>query len=397
VEANIVLKRIIPLVVVGFLLVAFAVAPALAYLSVGTTAPNFTLSDLSNNAHTLSDYRGKVVVFDFFSPYCGYCQQDTRENLIPLYNTYYKNNPNVQFFSIESTGASVSTIQSVYLGATGPIPWPILTYGGQVANTYGIPIYPTIYVIDPAGKVALVDPYPIDAATLKSTIDRLLGPAPTTPAPTTFDLSAVSQSVNPTAAVRITGMLRTGVTGLSGQPVELWVKSGTGAWSKVATGRTGTGKNAGWVNWHVGATGQVAQTNQYYLMFQGAGAYAAAKSNVITIKYENTKTTPYQTTLFAYAPKQVVAHGTTNTMYANLQSGATPLTGKYVYVWKWSGGKWVIVSRIITRTAAQSPGAGWAQADYRWNYVGKGLYQFTFFGSSPYDRSTSNAVQLIWT
>ena len=215
--------------------------------------------------------------------------------------------------------------------------------------------------------------------------------------PTTFNLLAASQSVNPTATVRLTGMLRTGATGLSGQPVELWVKSGTGAWSKAATGKTGTGTNAGWVSWSVGATGHVARTNQYYFFFPGTGTDAAAKSNVVTIKFENTKTTPYQTTLFAYAPKQVVAHGTTNTMYAKLQSGATPLTGKYVYVWKWSGGKWVVVSRIITRTAAQSPGAGWALAAYKLNNAGTGLYQFTFFGPSPYDRSTSNAVQLIWT
>jgi cytochrome c biogenesis protein CcmG, thiol:disulfide interchange protein DsbE len=401
-EANIVLKRIIPLVVVSFLVIAFTVAPALALLPMGQTAPDFQLYDLSNNARKLSDYRGKVVVFDFFSPYCGYCQQDAKNNLVPLYNTYYKNNANVQFLSIETSGASVSTIQSVYLAATGPIPWPILRNGGNVAAAYGIGVEPTVYVIDQAGKVALAMPYPINVATLKSTIDKLLGPVPTTPAPTTFDLAAPSQSVNPSTAVRLTGMLRTGATGLSGQPVELWVKSGTGSWSKVGRGTTGTGTSAGWVNWRVGATPQVAQTNQYYLMFQGTGAYAAAKSNVVTIKFENTKTTPYQTTLLAYAPKQVVAHGTTNTMWVKLMHGQTPLTGQYVYVWKWSGGKFVIVSRIITRTAAQSPGAGWAQADYRWNYVGTGMYKFVYYGTSPsgktsYARSESNAVQLIWT
>jgi C1A family cysteine protease len=215
--------------------------------------------------------------------------------------------------------------------------------------------------------------------------------------PTTFNLMPASQSAQPNANVQLTGYLRTGATGIGGQPVELWAQSGAGAWSKVGTGRTGTGASAGYVTFNVGATPQVAQTNQYYLMFQSAGAYAAAKSNVITIKFESAKTTPYQTALYAYAPKPVVPHGTTNTMYVKLTSGATPLTGQYVYVWKYSGGKFVIVSRIITRTAAQSPGAGWAQADYRLNNVGTGLYQFTFFGSSPYDRSTSNTVQLRWT
>ncbi len=203
--------------------------------------------------------------------------------------------------------------------------------------------------------------------------------------PTTFGLSAASQSVKPNAMVRLTG------TGLPGQPVELWVKLGAGNWYKAATRTTGTG---GVISWDVWSPDHVARAVQYYLLFQGTGTYAAAKSNVLTIKYENTKTTPYQTALYAYAPKPMVAKGTTNQMWVRLSNGNTPLTGKHVYVWKWSGGKWVSVSRIITRTGDQ---AGWAQTDYRWNYVGTGLYQFTFFGSSPYDRSTSNAVQLIWT
>jgi thiol-disulfide isomerase/thioredoxin len=155
------------------LFVTFTVTPALALLPVGQTAPDFQLSDLNGNVHTLSDYRGKVVVFDFFEPYCGYCQQDTRDNFIPLYNTYYKDNANVQFFSIETSGASVSEIQSIYLAATGSIPWPILTNGYNVASTYGIGVTPTVYVVDPAGNIAVAMPYPIDVATLKSTIDEL--------------------------------------------------------------------------------------------------------------------------------------------------------------------------------------------------------------------------------
>ena len=171
-----------------------------------------------------------------------------------------------------------------------------------------------------------------------------------------------SQSAQPNAKVQITGYLRTGATGIGGQPVELWAQSGTGSWSKAATGTTGTGTSAGYVTFNVGATPQVAQTNQYYVLFHGAGTYAAAKSNVITIKFENTKTTPYQTALYAYAPTPVTPKGTLNQMWVKLSNGNTPLTGQYVFVWKWSGGKFVIVSRIITRTAAQSPGAGWALA-----------------------------------
>jgi thiol-disulfide isomerase/thioredoxin len=173
-EAIIVFKRIIPVMAVILLLIGLAIVPAVALLPVGQEAPDFQLSDLSGNVHKLSGYRGKVVVIDFFEPYCGYCQEDAKNNLIPLYDNNYKNNPNVQFLSVERSGADAATIQSVYLSATGSIPWPVLTNGSNVASLYGIDTVPTVYVIDSAGKIAFAMSYPIDASALKSKIDQLL-------------------------------------------------------------------------------------------------------------------------------------------------------------------------------------------------------------------------------
>jgi hypothetical protein len=57
------------------------------------------------------------------------------------------------------------------------------------------------------------------------------------------------------------------------------------------------------------------------MFYPGTGTCAAAKSNVVAIKYESTKTTPYQTALYAYAPKQLIAKGTLKNMWVKLQSG----------------------------------------------------------------------------
>ena len=62
----------------------------------------------------------------------------------------------------------------MYLPATGTIPWPVLINGANVFSTYDVGVTPTVYVVDPAGKIAVAMPYPIDVATLKSTIDGLL-------------------------------------------------------------------------------------------------------------------------------------------------------------------------------------------------------------------------------
>jgi phosphohistidine swiveling domain-containing protein len=209
--------------------------------------------------------------------------------------------------------------------------------------------------------------------------------------PTVLQLFAASQSVklnDKTQWVRV--VLQSGTqTWISGQKVDLYAKIGTGNWFKYLSGTTAVNGAVTWYPWSSGAL-----IAQFRVVYSGMGTYAGATSNIITIKYENTKTTPYQTTLYANAEKPVVATGTTAKMWARLQSGATPLTSKYVYVWKWSGGKWVIVSRVIVQTGVY---AGWATATYKLNHAGTGLYQFTFFGPLPYDRSTSNGVQIRWT
>jgi peroxiredoxin len=105
-------KRIVLLIATIALLIASAAVPALALLPNGRAAQNFQLKDLSGNTHTLSEYRGKVVVIDFFGYACGYCQSDASQTLEPLYNTYFKNDPKVQFLGIEVSGGSVSQDQA---------------------------------------------------------------------------------------------------------------------------------------------------------------------------------------------------------------------------------------------------------------------------------------------
>ena len=266
-----VLKRIIAVTVVTLLLIGLSVVPALALLPIGGVAPDFTLTDLSNNAHTLSSYRGKVVVFDFFSPYCGYCQQDAKNNLIPLYNTYYKNNPNVQFFSIETSGASVSTIQSVYLAATGSIPWPILTNGGNVQTQYGVPVNPTVYVIDPAGNVALANAYPINQATLKSTIDRLLGQS--------NQLSLTADNTAPTVgqSVTFTATLKSGTTPLLSKPVTIYHYLNGVKYTDTTKTTNANGQIT------LSQTFSSAGQRTYYATFAGDSTYKTSTSSVVTI------------------------------------------------------------------------------------------------------------------
>ena len=128
-------KRIVLLLAITALLIAATAAPALALLTNGQAAPNFQLTDLSGTSHTLSEYRGKVVVIDFFGYACGYCQSDAKNTLVPLYNTYFKNDPNVQFLGVEIDGGSISQDQG-FVQETGAS-WPILPAGKR--RRFGVP------------------------------------------------------------------------------------------------------------------------------------------------------------------------------------------------------------------------------------------------------------------
>ncbi len=190
------LKRIVPLSAATLLLLGLAIAPALALLPNAQQAPDFQLNDLSNNVHTLSNYRGKVVVIDFFGAYCSYCKDDAKTNLVPLFNDNYKSDAKVQFLSVETSGADAATITSSYLQGLS-IPWLVLTGGTGLVKAYDFTSVPTLYVIDPAGNVALTMQYPTNTQTLKATIDKLEASAPT-PTPTPTATPTVTPTPSPT-------------------------------------------------------------------------------------------------------------------------------------------------------------------------------------------------------
>jgi peroxiredoxin len=55
---------------------------AAAALSIGDTVPNFTLVDLNDTSHTLSDYTsaGKTVVLEWYSPDCPFVRKHYRKD-----------------------------------------------------------------------------------------------------------------------------------------------------------------------------------------------------------------------------------------------------------------------------------------------------------------------------
>ncbi|MGZ4923587.1 MAG: TlpA family protein disulfide reductase [Halobacteriota archaeon] len=192
------MKRHIPVTAIVSVLLIFSIVPSFALsfnLLNGQNGPDFHLADLSNAKHSLSDYKGSIVVLDFFSVKCSTCQDDAKNVLVPLYinssgvaKTPSNNSsgvPTVQFLSVETTGASADAINTTYINPTG-ITWPVLTGGGDIINLYKTNGTPTAFIVDPTGKIVGSIAHPLDIVTLKAIIDPLLeASANATAVPTT--------------------------------------------------------------------------------------------------------------------------------------------------------------------------------------------------------------------
>jgi len=115
----------------------------------GKPAPAFTLQDLNGKNVSLSDFRGKVVVLDFWATWCPPCVKEI-PHFIELYEQYKDKGLAMVGISLDREGVSVvkAFVQKYQ------IKYPILMTDGQVDKAFGgIPGIPTTFVIDSAGNI----------------------------------------------------------------------------------------------------------------------------------------------------------------------------------------------------------------------------------------------------
>ena len=115
---------------------------------VGAIAPDFTLSDLNGDEVQLSDYRGKVLLLNFWATWCPPCQQE-----IPMFIEVYEELKDEDFVilavSIGEGKEKVSGFVSEK-GMTFPV---LLDSSKDVARRYLVRAIPTSVVIDRDGVV----------------------------------------------------------------------------------------------------------------------------------------------------------------------------------------------------------------------------------------------------
>ena len=120
----------------------------------GPTAPDFSLKDLSGQTVTLEQYRGKVVLLDFWATWCPPCRM-TIPMLIKLQDKYRDDGLVILGISIDDP-QQITDKDLRYFIKMNKINYPVLRYNQKVMKDYfeGERVsIPTMFVVDRNGKI----------------------------------------------------------------------------------------------------------------------------------------------------------------------------------------------------------------------------------------------------
>lgn len=119
----------------------------------GKDAPDFTLNDLTGNPVSLSDFRGKWVIIDFWGSWCGPCLKGMPE-LKEIYDAYAGR---LEIIGVDCNDTEASWKEAV---SRLQLPWVQLFQSEKdsVTSAYEVSNYPTKVVIDPDGKIRKIYP-----------------------------------------------------------------------------------------------------------------------------------------------------------------------------------------------------------------------------------------------
>ena len=117
-------------------------------------APAFVLPDINGGQVSLADYKGKIVILDFWATWCGPCRRGIPD-LIELKKEYNESLEiiGVSVDGITRDGSTVSDIKP-FMKEFG-INYPIALGDLNLVNSYGgITTIPTTFIIDKQGRLA---------------------------------------------------------------------------------------------------------------------------------------------------------------------------------------------------------------------------------------------------
>jgi peroxiredoxin len=135
-----------------------------------TPAPDWELNDLNGKTVKFSDFRGEVVILDFWATWCVPCRVEI-PNFVEIQKQYGDRGLRVVGVSLDEQGPEVVKKFVKRFGVT----YPIVIGNQKIADAYGgIDAIPTTFVIDRQGRIVSSHLGYADTATFEREIRSLL-------------------------------------------------------------------------------------------------------------------------------------------------------------------------------------------------------------------------------
>jgi len=117
----------------------------------GAVAPDFTMNDTEGKPVSLSSFKGKIVLVDFWASWCGPCRQEN-PNVVKLYQQYHSK-------GFEILGVSLDRGKDEWLKAikADNLTWTHVSdlkyWQNAAARLYGVNSIPQSFLLDKEGKI----------------------------------------------------------------------------------------------------------------------------------------------------------------------------------------------------------------------------------------------------
>ncbi len=132
-------------------------------------APDFNLKDLNGRSIKLSDYKGKIVILNFWAVWCKYCKQEMPD-LNNLNKELEKDNE-VVLLTID-TKESYDTVKQ-YFSSNNINLKVLLDQDGLVTQSYNVLGFPTTFFINKDGTFYTYIPGATNIPTLTQIISKI--------------------------------------------------------------------------------------------------------------------------------------------------------------------------------------------------------------------------------
>jgi thiol-disulfide isomerase/thioredoxin len=142
-------------------------------VSPGAEIPDFRFVDLNGNTRSLSDFRGKYLLLDFWGSWCPPCRAE-----IPFAKAAYGRfrARGFEILGMDYEKSAAADQVRAYLQQNG-VTWTFAapeSVRGLIVDRFQVNSFPTMFLLDPQGRVMPIRESALRGQALAATLDRIL-------------------------------------------------------------------------------------------------------------------------------------------------------------------------------------------------------------------------------